>query len=644
MKKILSAILIIALFSTLTMTSHVSVSAKTSKGLEYKIVNSHAVILGLEIDEDEYEHGMWDNWGYDESTGEYEDDDTVTHIENLVIPEKIDGYLVTAIAQNAFWGDWDIKSAKIPASVTSIGNKAFFECEHLKKFVVDSKNPDYSSSDGVLFNKSKTKIIAYPSGKKGSYSIPKTVKTLLQYAFRSCHQLTALTIPKSLINIIGKTPFYDCSKLVKYIVDISNTKYSSQNGVLFNKKGSALISFPGGKKGSYKIPAAVKKIEYKAFMNSKVQHVIIPNSVTIISPYAFSYCRSLRDVVLSNQITEIGYRVFEGCEKLQSIVIPDSVKIIGKSSFGECDGMLNVTFGSGVETIGEDAFCNCQSLENITLPDNIITIGDGSFWRCLDLKNIVLSKNLKSIGDLAFYECDSLTEITLPDSLISIKSNAFDWAGTFTQIHVGENNQNYSSTDGVLFDKTKTKLIIYPKGRDGSYTIPEGTQVIGRDAFGFCAGITSITVPASVVKISNYAFYETDELSSIYFLGNAPVVGPYTFAGTYELYNVYYIKGKTGFSNPWHGMTAMYEGQILVTSIKLNLSAVTLDKGNSFTLTATVKPSNADIIDVIWKSANSEIATVNSSGTVQGIKKGTTVIYAHTKDGDYIAKCKVTIK
>jgi len=646
MKKILSAILIISLIMSMNMTAQMSVSAKASKGLEYKIVNSHAVILGLSDDDywnakdswyDYYDYepaneSLVDDWGYMNS-----------YVGDLVIPEKIDGHLVTAIAKEAFCRNATITSIKIPDSVTSIGRRAFFECDNLTKIVVDSNNPKFSSSDGVLFNKSKTKIIAYPCWRRGNYSIPKTVTTINRYAFKSCYYLTGLTIPKSVTNIIGNNPFSYCSKLKKYTVDKSNPKYSSLNGVLFNKNRSILISFPAAKNGSYKIPATVKKIEYKAFMGSKVQHVIIPNSVTIISSDAFSYCCSLTDVVLSNQITEIGDRVFEGCEKLQNIVIPDSVKIIGKSSFGGCIKMKNVIFGSGVETIGEGAFSNCESLKSITLPDNILSISNYLFYNCFDLTNIVFSKNLKSIGDSAFFECNSLTEITLPDSLISVKYNAFDWAGTFKQIHVGENNQNYSSIDGVLFDKTKTKLIIYPKGRDGSYTIPEGTQVIGRDAFGFCAGITSITVPDSVVKISNYAFYDADELSSIYFMGNAPVIEKNAFASTYSLYNVYYINGKTGFSNPWHGMTAMYEGQILVKSIHLNLTAVTLNKGNSFILTATIKPSNASIMDVIWKSANNEIATVNSSGTVQGIKKGTTVIYAHTKDGDFTAKCKVTI-
>ena len=133
--------------------------------------------------------------------------------ENAKIPETIKGYTVTSIVCTGFSR---CKIVEIPSSVTNIqsgGNASLFlTCQKLEDIIVDSDNPVYSSDNGVLYNKDKTSLMSCPRGKKGSYSIPEGVTSILMYAFWRCTNLTNITIPDS-VEIIHSNIFEDCSSL-----------------------------------------------------------------------------------------------------------------------------------------------------------------------------------------------------------------------------------------------------------------------------------------------------------------------------------------------------------------------------------------------------------------------------------------------
>ncbi|MCC8112254.1 MAG: leucine-rich repeat domain-containing protein [Ruminococcus sp.] len=123
---------------------------------------------------------------------------------------------------------------------------------------------------------------------------------------------------------------------------------------------------------------------------------------------------------------------------------------------------------------------------------------------------------LTSIGRKAFYNCNYLTSITIPDSVTSIGSVAFRFCTSLTNIAVDENNENYSSINGVLFDKNQTTLICYPAGKTNkSYTIPDSVTSIGICAFGNCYYLTSITILDSVTSIGDDAFYYCTGLTNL---------------------------------------------------------------------------------------------------------------------------------
>jgi len=209
-----------------------------------------------------------------------------------------------------------------------------------------------------------------------SVTIANSVTAIEEEAFRGTG-LTSIDIPASVKSIyigFSQDAFSGCADLVSINVAPDNTEYSSEDGVLFNKDKTALLLYPMGKKGEYKIPGSVKAI---------------------------------------------GHRAFDGNLNITSITIPGSVESISTEAFAACDNLISVTIEEGV----------------------------------------------KSIKYLAFWGCDNLKYVTIPRSVTDISSKAFAGCVGLMSITVADDNPNYSSEDGSLFNKSKTVLIQSAQGR-----------------------------------------------------------------------------------------------------------------------------------------------------------------------------------
>jgi hypothetical protein len=285
-------------------------------------------------------------------------------------------------------------------------------------------------------------------------------------------------------------------------------------------------------------------------------------------PYrAFYRKQNLKEVIIPSSVTYIGMEAFESCTDLNNVVIPNSVTSIGYGSFDGCSGLTSVTIPSSVTSIGFDAF-GWSGLTSVTIPSSVISIGDFAFGGLSGLTSITIPSSVSFIGDLAFMQ-SGLTSVTIPSSVTSIGISPFGYSNNLSSIVVDASNTFYSSLDGVLFDKNKTKIIEYPPMKNGStYSIPSSVTSIGNSAFEGCIGLTSVTIPSSVTSIDAGAFGRSG-LTSITIPSSVTSIGRSAFYGCSGLTTITIPSSVTFIGNyPFIGCT--------------NLSDIVVDASNTF--------------------------------------------------------------
>lgn len=320
-------------------------------------------------------------------------------------------------------------------------------------------------------------------------------------------------------------------------IDTDEIIVSKEN---FSERKSTKARKANGLK-SVSIPNSVTTIGNSAFYECKnLKSVSMPDSVTQIGSNAFRLCSSLTNVTIPKGVTSISSKAFSGCENLTCVSIPEGVTTIGVGSFQNCSSLTKTTLPNSLKEIASEAFSNCQKLTNVSIPEGVTSIGYGAFYGCLSLNHITIPDGVTEIGKIAFYDCPNLKNVSIPSSVTTIGTMAF-----CSNINVAKDNPNYSSEDGVLFDKSKTTLIQYPLGKRGKYTIPNGVTKIAPTAFIDCFDLTSLTIPSSVTEI------ETS--------GNPSFVNINAFeycSKLYEIYNFSSLNITPGSKE--HGGVALY--------------------------------------------------------------------------------------
>ena len=247
---------------------------------------------------------------------------------------------------------------------------------------------------------------------------------------------------------------------------------------------------------------------------TKVNSVVILDGVASIGNYAFFYnCSGLISITIPNSVTSIGEYAFSYCTGLTSITIPDSVTSIGNYAFSWCSSLTSITIPGSVTSIGYGAFYGCSSLTNITIPDSVTSIGRGAFFYCTGLTNMTIPDSVTSIGEDAFYRVPNIV-----------------YLGNLSGAPWGARALNGYIEDGIVYeDSSKTKLLACLSSREGTFAIPDSVTSIGDSAFFKCSSLTSITIPFGVTSIGERAFYECSSLTSITIPNSVTSIGERAF-------------------------------------------------------------------------------------------------------------------
>lgn len=341
--------------------------------------------------------------------------------------------------------------------------------------------------------------------------------------------------------------------------------------------------------------------------------------VTSIGDWVFSAHTGITSITIPEGVTSIGYGAFSHCYSLENISIPKGVASIGNYAFYNCYGLNNIILLPGLTRIGVGAFEGCTGLVSFTLPEGVTNISDRAFQYCTGLNSITIPRGVANIGAWAFCRCIDLTSINIPQTVTSIGYGAFSECTGLTNIIVAADNQNYTSVDGVLYNKEKTILIACPGGLT-SINIPQGVTSIGNDAFAFCSNLSSINIPESVTSIGNQAFWGTG-LTGIAIPEGVTSIGDWAFCDCSDLTSIIFKSSTTTIDDNEYTIP---ETTTIIGYTGSTAEAYAVNYGRDFVdikSTIAVKAGSENII----KTINNAHAGTEEDPRIITVANGTTV-------------------
>lgn len=249
----------------------------------------------------------------------------------------------------------------------------------------------------------------------------------------------------------------------------------------------------------------------------------IPTSVVSIDKYAFSNCRKLKNFLLPENLKSIGIMSFYGCHSITNIKFPDSLKSIGEDAFGCCDGLMNITIPKSVSNIHSSAFSGSTGIESFTVDDanSYFSTLDGVLYND-DMSELivyppskvgnsfVIPESVTKVRDYAFDDVKNLYTLSISKNVKSFPSNRVEIGvvsfGEIKEFIVSDDNSIFSSEEGVLYDKNKSKLLVFcPNSDILSFKVPDSVSIIDEYAFLDCTKLVSIDLN-NVTTIKYFAF------------------------------------------------------------------------------------------------------------------------------------------
>lgn len=500
-----------------------------------------------------------------------------------------------------------------PALVSvAVGENAhsidFWALPHLQSITVSEKNTEYTTVNGVLYDKQKTELVHYPEDKTDSeLTIPEGVQTISDV---SSQYIQRIHIPSSMDAFHNWD--FNCPQLESISVAEENQNYSAQDGVLFNKDKTELLLYPTKKsQTAYTVPSSVTTLANGAFNDAVyLESLVLPESITQIGT-ALSRCLALRavhipagltsldsdaflestalesftvaaenpnyvavDGILFNKaktelirypaaktstsyevpqsVTQLVYGAFLGADALQSVTLPTNLKAIPASGFQGCTSLKSIAIPTGVEVLESSAFKNCQALANVSLPSGVQRIEQKAFYGCTSLKTVKLPETLTYLGWASFSN-SGLEEVFIPASVSSLST---EWDGTafldctaLKQITVSPDNPTYTTQSNMLIEKETGDLLQYALASpETELTIPDTVTNIGRYAFQNADLLETVTIPGTVKTVNSSAFFDCDALKNVILSEGVESIEDYAFIGCDSLQSIWIPRSVTYIS------------------------------------------------------------------------------------------------
>lgn len=627
----------------------------------------------------------------------------------ISIPAQVsaDGvqYDVVGIDQEAFQAQHRITRISIPATVTYIGDYAFRNCSHLTAIEVAADNESFCSEGGVLFNKNKAWLLAFPAGlhPNDAYTVPGSVRYIDKGAFYHA-TITGINLPAN-IESIGEEAFFGCSSLTS--IDFPATLHELGDGAFGYCSSLTTLRLPDG----------LPTIPAKAFMHcDKVATLTLPQRLRTIGPNAFSQCEALPSVELPASLDSLAPGAFGDCKALTTVTIPEAsnrfrsvggilfdksastlllypagradstytvpegIAEIGSQAFYTNRHITNVSLPQSLRRICREAFRFCYRLASMAVPNGVTAIDVGAFQECMNLSSVHLPENLteiadrllyitaiesldiptqvRRIGEYAFYLAP-LRYVYIPDEVEEIGKNAF-FDNAFLQgatIGAGVRKIGYAcfAQTGLLRVDFRGSVL----AEIGSLAfracwhlkemnLPKGVTTIGQDAFGGCIAMTKVVLPPSLRDIAAYGFADCHALRDIFSLSDTPpTLGKESFSmeqAAVRLYVPTRSENKYASASIWSGFTNRRGIGYLHLQAGSNQLETYTDS-----MTLLVPPpvqTTAPILSSHWVSDDPTIASIDSLGLMRGLTPGTTSVWHVTQDtamNEQRTRCEVTV-
>ena len=606
-------------------------------------------------------------------------------LKSIVIPDS-----VTNIGISAFSECKNLESVTLSKELEKIGENAFYNCDSLQSIEIPKSLKDvYATYDSIytpngVFNEcDNLKTIAFEEGStviadalfRGcdgleEVKIPKTVTVIKNHAFNECTKLKAVEISNGMKEI-GDSAFSECSNLQKVI--LPDTVNSMGTNIFYNCINLTEVHLPNIR----------QNITANTFYNcKKLTTINFPSTLTTIGDSAFSGCESLPEAILPSGVEKIETNAFKNCKAMKKAVVPDTVSSIGSSAFYGCEALADITLGSKLKKIESQTFYGCTVLPSIVLPYNVTTIGDSAFVNCTKLTQITVPRNTTSIASNAFSYPKKMTMYGPSDCYAETYASGKGIKYVTQDIHATSVSLDITEKTAEHYDDFQLTATIAPLNfTDAVVWTSSNEEVAAVSDTGYVeicgVGTAVITVTAGNVKavckitvpqLIDWIEFDEDEIELK--AGETYQLKPYISPSDATNKKLKYTSSDTKVAEVSASglVTARSEGEAKiraaatdgsdeyavcyvtvtgkakVTGITLDRTSAEVKRGEKLTLNVTVSPSYASNKKVVWKSANTKIATVDANGSVTAKAPGRTKItVTSSENSSYQASCTVTV-